>query len=47
MKRGEYYKSTVWLDPHHQASAVPLIVKITKTTVGTLYYRPYYGRHDD
>ena len=48
MKRGEYYKSQVWLDPHHYYdTAVPLIVKITRVTTGTLYYRPYYGRHDD
>ena len=43
-KAGQRYQSTRWLC---WATNLPLIVKITKVSQGSIYYRPDYGLHDD
>lgn len=45
MKRGDLYRSTVWLNPDR--SGETLIMEITRVAAGTIYYRPVYGLHDD
>lgn len=43
MKKGETYLSNVWRNYDNQA--IPM--RITKIASGLVYYRPYYGKHDD
>ena len=43
MKRGETYISKIWMD--HDRRPIPM--RITKIVGKTIYYRPYYGKHDD
>jgi hypothetical protein len=44
MKVGQMFPSKIWLDPQTNQ---PLQIKITRIASGVVYYRPYYGLHDD
>lgn len=44
---GETYLHRRMLDPASLPNRVPLRVRITKVSRGTVYYRPDYGLHDD
>ena len=45
-KRGERYRSNVWLMPDY-TQQTKAIVKITKVTKHAIFYRPDYGYHED
>ena len=45
IRRGELYRSKVWLNPDRMTEHLPML--ITKVSGSTIYYRPVYGRHDD
>ena len=45
LKQGDIFTHRHWLDPDH--SNAPLRCKVTKIARGMVYYRPYYGLHDD
>ncbi len=40
----KYYKSKVWLNP---SDGQPAVMRVTRIAQGVIYYRPYYGKHDD
>lgn len=44
LRHGQFLFSKVWLNPENNK---PLLMKITKVTKSAVYYRPYYGLHDD
>jgi len=43
IKVGSHYTSKVWLN----TDGTPTIMQITRITKSAIYYRPYYGLHDD
>jgi hypothetical protein len=45
MKIGMIFEHKKWLDP--EMNGRPLRCKITKIARGSIYYRPYYGKHCD
>lgn len=44
MKKGTMFEHAKWLNPEDGS---PLKCKVTRVAQGTVYYRPYYGKHLD
>jgi hypothetical protein len=47
MEKGDLFQHAHWLDSSKMPEHVPLTCKVTKVERGMIYYRPYYGKHDD
>ena len=47
IKRGDIVKHRYYLDAEKLPEKVALKCKITAIRQGVIYYRPYYGLHDD
>lgn len=46
-KRGDIFEHASFLSSAHLPERVPLKCKVTKVAQGVVYYRPFYGVHED
>ena len=46
-KRGDVFKHAHFFSPDSMPNKIPLLCKVTKIAGGSIYFRPFYGLHDD
>jgi len=47
LRKDDLFEHRYWLDARHMPDKRPLLCIVTRVAQGTVYYRPFYGRHDD